>query len=120
MLGISASVLADWTKVAAYPGEDIYTDKSRNRTEGNTPRVWLLHDKKQKAKTLDGKSYLSNINQLDLNCVEESFRARYMAFYSTPMGMGKVVDTNSYGDSALWNPIPPSSIIEDIWKSLCK
>jgi hypothetical protein len=60
---------------------------------------------------------MSAKRQGEYNCKEDQSRLLYFSFYSGKKGGGEMV--LSVSDPSKWQPVPPESIDEALWKFAC-
>ena len=78
--------------------------------------MWSLLDLNA-ADTTTGKPYLSMRMHNEYDCKLEQYRFLSSSNYSENMAAGEMVYRNSA--AAEWNPIPPSSAVNTLWKTAC-
>ena len=117
LLLVSAPAFAEWTRVGGNDILDSYADLATIRKKGNTVKMWVLSGYKA-AQPFEGETFLSWKAQEEYDCEEERTRKIYISFHSGNMGGGKVVYSNA--DASGWEPVPPGSIVESLWKLACK
>ena len=67
----------------------------------------------------DGDSRtLTSKGQDEYDCKGERYRVLYYSNHSKNMGGGVIVHFNP--DPMMWLPVPPGSVVEHVWKMVCK
>ena len=81
-------------------------------------KLWQLYDFKtvQTDASASGP-YLSLKGQREYDCAEERDRTLTATWFSGNMGHGSLVQFDS--DEKKWQPVPPSSINQILWKLAC-
>lgn len=115
---VSSSAAAKWVVVAGNETITVYADPATIRKAGNRVKMWRLFDFNKAEVDAQGKSYMSSKAQVEYNCKEEQSRTLYRSFHSQNMGNGETIWLNDETDN--WNPTPPESITEALWKFACK
>jgi hypothetical protein len=97
-------------------GYAVYVDPATLRRKEDLVKMWALYDYTT-VQTVKSKSFLSAKLQQEYDCTEE--RIRMLAFwaFSDNRGGGYVVWSNS--DEREWEPVPPGSIGQLMWKLAC-
>lgn len=118
LLLLSAPAWAEWTLVALNDNEKtvVYADLATIRKSGNMAKMWSLYDYKTVRRVV-AVSILSHKDQNEYDCGEERYRTLYSSWYSGNMGSGDSVFSDS--DPKKWDPLPPESVIESLWKVAC-
>jgi hypothetical protein len=118
--GMNSSAMAQqWVQVASTVDGDItvYADQSTIRKEGNIVKIWTLGDFK-KAEIIGNNNQVSSLEeQYEYDCKEQQMRRLYATMHSENMGKGNVLDSNSIHEE--WQPVPPGSMNEQLWKFVC-
>lgn len=112
-------LLLDWEEIAeSSDGSKFYVDPDTIRKNGHRVKVWELVDSKTVAYSKSDKpSYLSIKLQHEYDCKEEQYRSLALSYHSGNMGSGKVSDSDA--DTTKWEPVPPRSMAETMWKFAC-
>ena len=111
------AALAEWEDVGATDGFTVYVDRSTIRRSGSLVKMWRLLDYKTIQTSASGGSYLSSKSQREYDCKEELGRNRFTSWYSEKMGDGSLSRSdNNIGE---WEPIPPDTVAERLWKIAC-
>ena len=116
----SAPAYAEWVVVSGNDevGMTAYVDTDTIRRKGNQVKLWQLYDFKtvQTDASASGP-YLSLKGQREYDCAEERDRTLTATWFSGNMGHGSLVQFDS--DEKKWQPVPPSSINQILWKLAC-
>ena len=120
LASVSYGVLADeWVAVISTGdgGITVYADKSTIRKEGNIVNIWTLGDFKKAEQISSNIRFLSLKEQYEYDCKEAQMRRLYATMHSANMGRGNVVDSRPIHEG--WQPVPPDSLNERLWKFAC-
>ena len=116
----SGPAYAEWMAVGGNEeaGVTVYADPGTICRKGNLVKVWHLNDFKtvQTDASASGP-YLSLKGQREYDCAEERDRTLTATWFSGNMGHGSLVQFDS--DEKKWQPVPPSSINQILWKLAC-
>ena len=112
----SAPAYAEWVEVGITDEATVYADPETIRRKGDLVKMWHLHDFKT-TQTVLKKSYLSSRSQDEYDCAEDRHRALASTSFSGNMGSGKV--RSSYSIKGKWEPVPPGTITQALWKVAC-
>ena len=112
----SAPAYAEWVEVGITDEATVYADPETIRRKGDLVKMWYLHDFKT-TQTVLKKSYLSSRSQDEYDCTEDRHRALASTSFSGNMGSGKV--RSSYSIKGKWEPVPPGTITQTLWKVAC-
>ena len=93
-----------------------YSYVSDLRKNGSIVKMWSMADYNA-TQQISSKRYLSTMSQDEYDCKEERTRSLILTWYSGNMGKGDQV--YSIHDPQQWEPNPPGSLIEDLWKVAC-
>jgi hypothetical protein len=113
----SRPAYAAWVEVGTTDEATVYADPDTIQRKGDVVKMWHLHDFKT-AQTVLKKSYLSSRSQDEYDCTADRHRALASTSFSGNMGRGKV--RSSYSIKGKWEPVPPSSITQSLWKVACE
>lgn len=113
---VSSSAVAEWVKVSSDETITIYKDPATIRKNGNWAKMWYLFDFKT-VQVDGGNKFRSLKSQSEFDCKEEQVRLLSFSAHSKIMGGGDVVDSKS--DHFRWDPVPPGSVNEVLWKIAC-
>lgn len=113
----SRPACAEWVEVGTTDEATVYADPDTIQRKGDVVKMWHLHDFKT-AQTVLKKSYLSSRSQDEYDCTADRHRALASTSFSGNMGSGKV--RSSYSIKGKWEPVPPSSITQSLWKVACE
>ena len=97
----------------------MYADSAIRRL-GDTATGWVLYDYKQmQVSQVSGKRYLTEKDQIEVNCMKEKKRAIYVYWYDGNMGEGVVVYTDNKPRE--WEPTSaPETVASLIASYFCK
>jgi hypothetical protein len=112
----SSPAYAEWVEVGITDEATVYADPDTIRRKGDLVKMWYLHDFKT-TQTVLKKSYLSSRSQDEYDCTEDRHRALATTSFSGNMGSGKV--RSSYSIKGKWEPVPPGTITQALWKVAC-
>ena len=84
---------------------------------GRISQVRSLMDYKQAQQSVEGKSYLSTINDIQINCKSREARIMHTSYYSESRAGGQEV--RKEGMVRDWLAIQPDTVIERIAKQVC-
>ena len=112
----SAPAYAEWVEVGITDEATVYADPDTLRRKGDLVKMWYLHDFKT-TQTVLKKSYLSSRSQDEYDCTGDRHRALASTSFSGNMGSGKV--RSSYSIKGKWEPVPPGTITQALWKVAC-
>lgn len=112
----SAPAYAEWVEVGITDKATVYADPDTIRRKGDLVKMWYLHDFKS-TQTVLKKSYLSSRSQDEYDCTEDRHRALASTSFSGNMGSGKV--RSSYSIKGKWEPVPPGTMTQTLWKVAC-
>lgn len=112
----SAPAYAEWVEVGITDEATVYADPDTIRRKGDLVKMWYLHDFKT-TQTVLKKSYLSSRSQDEYDCTEDRHRALASTSFSGNMGSGKV--RSSYSIKGKWEPVPPGTMTQTLWKVAC-
>jgi hypothetical protein len=85
---------------------------------GDTAKMWAILDFK-KAQLSGSSAYLSMKSQYEFDCEEEQYRRVYVGFHADHMGSGRIVGQGNTSPARAWEPVPPESRIESLWRTAC-
>jgi hypothetical protein len=117
---LSTSAWAEWTPVGVNDADTfvIYADMATIGKAGNMVKMWSLIDYKTARRSSTEQVYLSEKSQREYDCLGERLRILYFSWHSGNMGSEEIVYSNAY--PRRWEPVPPGSIGEFLWKTACK
>lgn len=84
---------------------------------GRISRVRSLMDYKNSQQSVEGKSYLSTINEIQINCKSREARIVHTSYFSEAKGTGQEI--RSEGMIRDWLEILPDTVIDRIAKRIC-
>jgi hypothetical protein len=93
-----------------------YVDPDSIRRKGDLVKMWYLTNYSA-IRGRGGNSYLSTKIQAEYDCTEERFRILAGMQFSGNMGSGESVNTES--GEGNWEPVPPASMAQRLWKVAC-
>lgn len=102
----------NWGLVAANDDYTAYADKSTLRRNGSVVKVWQLIDAKNPT-----YGAFSQVSQVEYDCKIEKSRYLVRYGYAGKMAGGDIVYKDI--DITKWEPNPPSSMSEILWKNSC-
>jgi hypothetical protein len=108
---------AAWVEVGITDEATVYADPTTIQRKGDVVKMWHLHDFKT-TQTVLKKSYLSSRSQDEYDCTADRHRALASTSFSGNMGRGNV--RSSYSIKGKWEPVPPSTITQSLWKVACE
>ncbi|PTQ88229.1 hypothetical protein C8R30_1561 [Nitrosomonas nitrosa] len=113
------TVMADWSLVdkSADDSVTIYIDYDAIQETEGTVKMWSLGDFKA-AKEFGGIEFLSSKYQKEYDCKQEQARMLAFTLFSSNMGEGQVVYSNSDPDN--WEPISPGSVSQTLLETACE
>ena len=112
-----APAYAGWVEIGiSNNGTTVYVDPDTIRRKGDLVKMWILYDFNA-TQTVLKKSYLSSRSQDEYDCTEDRHRALATTSFSGNMGSGKV--RSSYSIKGKWEPVPPGTITQTLWKVAC-
>jgi hypothetical protein len=117
---VSSNAIAEWVKVTPDTDNNTqisYADPATIRKKGNMVKMWGLIDYKAARIDFTGMTYMSLQEQSEYDCEEDQVRILYFSFHSENMGRGKLLFSNS--DPQKWQPAPPGSPADEMWKIAC-
>ena len=112
MLRGNGAANGNWGLVAANDDYTAYADKSTMRRNGNVVKVWQLIDAKNPT-----YGALSQVSQVEYDCKIEKSRYLVRYGYAGKMAGGEIVYKDI--DVTKWEPNPPYSMSEILWKNSC-
>jgi len=112
----SGPAYAEWVSIGTTDKVILYIDLDTIRRKGDRVRLWHLHDFKT-VETVNGDSILSIKMQSEIECLEERIRMLAGHSFSSNMGGGEVVYSDT--DEKKWEPIVPDSSNQALWKVVC-
>jgi hypothetical protein len=112
MLRGNGAANGNWGLVAANDDYTAYADKSTMRRNGNVVKVWQLIDAKNPT-----YGALSQVSQVEYDCKIEKSRYLVRYGYAGKMAGGEIVYKDI--DITKWEPNPPYSMSEILWKHSC-
>jgi len=115
---IANTLMADWTLVdkSADGSAAIYTDFDATQKTEDKVKMWSLGDFKT-AKEFSDIQFLSSKYHKEYDCEQEQARMLAFTLFSSNMGEGQVVYSNSEPDE--WEPVAPESVAKTLWEIAC-
>jgi hypothetical protein len=113
----SSSALAEWVEVFRDEAVTVYADPSTVRKAGNMVKMWVLYDYKSVQSSNSSKPYRSSRKQSEYDCKEAQSRILSLTAHSG--NMAEVDTVFSLSKPEEWEPVPPSSLAELMWKIAC-
>ena len=116
---VSSNVWAEWTSISkSDDGNDSsYIDFKTVKKVGQTVQFWGLTDKK-KARLLEGKSYFSLKQFMEINCSNNTFKSLHLIFTDANMAGGQVIYAGEGANKS--EPISPGDLVSVQQEILCK
>ncbi len=116
---VTNTVMADWSLVdeSADGSAAIYTDFDTIQKTEDKVKMWSLGDFK-KVKEFSGIEFLSSKYQKEYDCKRERARLLAITLFSSNVGEGQVVYSNSDPDD--WESISPGSVAKTLWEIACR
>ena len=113
----SVPAYAEWGEIGTSDnGATVYADSDTSRRKGDLVTMWTLYDFKA-AQTILDKPYFSSRSQDEYDCTKDRHRALATTSFSGNMGSGTV--RSSYSIKGKWEPVPPGTITQALWKVAC-
>jgi|ERR1035437_932440 hypothetical protein len=113
---VSSNAAAEWVGVSYSGNFTVYADPTTIRRAGNMVKMSILVDLK-KAEYHGLMPFMSMIGKDEFDCKEDQSRRLASSLYSGKMGEGAVVSSSS--DPINWEPVPPRTSVEALWKFAC-
>ena len=112
--------MAGWTNIGGTNDFDEYIDISTKRKVGNKVKVWALVNFRIPQNDNNDGAYLSEVYNIEFDCVNENYKFLSITDYAESMQAGKVVSSFNYPPekSELRN-ITPNSVMETKFKLAC-
>jgi hypothetical protein len=120
LAGVSSNGIAgEWVAVSNTDdgGITVYANQSTIRNKGNIVNIWTLGDFKKAEQIGNNQQFLSLKEQYEYDCNEQQMRRLYATMHSGNMGRGNLVDSSPIHEG--WQPVPPDSLNEHLWKFAC-
>ena len=114
---LSSNAVAAWVKAGSNQASTFYAAPDTVRKVGTSAKMWSLMDNSAAKMTPTGKQYFSIKAQQEYECNESQSRLLYISYHSGSMGDGEVI-VSSNGPFP-WEPVPPGSGVEALWKIAC-
>jgi surface-adhesin protein E len=115
----SGPAYAEWVAIGSSEslgGYTVYVDPDTIRHKGDLVKVWALTDYTT-IQTVADLSFLSSKAQNEFDCTEERQRELSVTWFSSNMGKGNGIWTNS--DETPWRPVAPGSVGQGVWDFAC-
>ena len=116
LAGVSGSAAAGWIAVGSSEPSTLYADLTTIRKAGDVVKMSDLLNFKT-AQVTQWYRYLSSLTTSEYDCKNERARMLYFSWHSEQMGGGQIVHMDL--DPGEWEPIPPRSGVETLWKIAC-
>lgn len=115
---LSLNAAAEWENIGENARSRGFAD-SNVRRNGSVATLWVMYDYKTVQESArSGRKYLSEKDQVEVDCVSERSRAIFFSWHAGSMGDGVVVYTRNV--PANWEPTSaPGSYGSRIWKFAC-
>lgn len=114
---VPLTALARWEAVLLADKGLFHYDPSSLTSSGLVRSFRSMVDYKAPQDTSDGKTYLSTVTEIQLNCKSHVARIVHLSYHAEGMGLGKEV--RKEGMIRDWLEIPAGSPIERIAKRVC-
>lgn len=114
--GVAKGARLEWVKVASTAGPDAYdtyVDLATIRLNGNSAKMWHLHDFKTEQMTR-GMTYCSAKNWVEYDLENARRRTLYFSWNTRPMGEGDTV--YRMDEPSEWRAMVPGSIADMLSK----
>lgn len=117
LLLVSSPAWAGWKSIGEDDTGTSYADSATIVRQGNIARMWSLLDYKAFQRMVE-VGYFSQKTEIEYDCREGRFRGLSLSLHAEKMGAGKVIyeDTSAHE----WEPVPPGTVTEVLWKVACK
>ena len=115
---MSSGAAAEWIVVGSTENSTttIYADPATIRRKGDMVKMWSLVN----YKTPQGgapKPHMSIRSRDEYDCTEERARGLSLTRHAGSMARGETVFKDSHPEK--WEPVPPNSVGEGLWKFAC-
>lgn len=114
---MSSNAMAEWVRFGSSNNSTVYADPATIRRIGNMVQLWQMNDL-ETADTRTPKPHMSRRMQVEYDCKEEQSRVIYMSFFSGNMGGGDVLNAGNFSEE--WQPVPPGTMNEVLFKFSCE
>lgn len=114
---LSGNVAAEWVAVGANDFSYTYVDPTTMFKAGDRVKMWHLVDFNAVQAKPTGQRYMSEKLQYEYDCKDKRARMLNALAQSRNMGGGVVVD-GAWGQQN-WEPVPPDSRLNHLWKFAC-
>ncbi|MDP1947731.1 MAG: hypothetical protein Q8L77_09550 [Nitrospirota bacterium] len=108
---------AEWAKIGSADDYTFYANPSTIRHKGPLVQMWVLFEYKR-INTVAGKTLVSMKQQMEFDCEGEKSRYLESHEYSSHMGAGKPMYSDSTRRSE-WTTFHTGSVIHTEWKYAC-
>lgn len=130
LLILSSTVFGQWTKILEDQSRTIYYSSDRTKKEGQIVTTWVKSQPKgERVASLINyykkayPTYANEINKLsfivqkdEYNCNKQVYRTIGIILYDKNLN---VIVQNFEGEPSDWQEIPPGSIVEKIFQTIC-
>jgi Domain of unknown function (DUF4124) len=110
-------IVKEWEKISVSDDRALYMDSDTLRKNGDKVKMWVLSDFNTAQETGGGKQFSSIKAQFESDCKLEQYRTVSSIYHSGNMGNGNVIQ--SFNIPTIFEPVPPASIAETLWKIAC-
>ena len=121
LMCLTTNAWSAWTFVTDTGTENrdfsVYVDLTTIKRNGDTVKIWYLHDFKNPRALRTGKSYRSSVLQEEYDCKTERLRTTASTDYSDDMGLGIAVLSDD--DTGAWSVVRPRTIGHTKLKLAC-
>ena len=111
---LSASTLAEWTRVETAGENTFYIDYTSIRKDGNRRAVWEIQDLNQRST----KGVMSRRSRNEYDCNAEKNRILSISVHSESMAGGETLASGT-ASAPTWGDISPGSPFDRILKIVC-
>jgi hypothetical protein len=121
LLTVCSVAWAGWEYTGKNDAFTYYVDKSTIRRSGKITKVWILKDFSEAQTNSDDETNFKSAKvRYVFNCREETLASIAITQYSSSMGNGDVIWSNTRKESNWdWDSVVPGSSGEVIFKMLC-
>lgn len=114
---VSSSALAEWVQVFRNEAVTVYADPATILKMGDSAKMWVLYDYQSVQSSNINKPYRSSSRQSEYDCNEGQSRILSLTGHSA--NMAEADSVFSLSEPETWEPVPPSSLGELMWKIAC-
>ena len=107
-----------WQKIGGDDVKTVYADPATYSSKGTIATIWVLEDLAKPGTNASGQAYQSVKKQMDIDCPERTFAAKYRIFHASAMGNGNVVSEGVGVPKT--SPVAPGTTMESVFKLVCR